>query len=185
MLVFLLLISFSNLPPALSSPSSSIHHVPSNNLFQASTSNAWALDMLHVPKAWEFSRGNGSSIALIDAGLATTLFPNNLWINNGEIANNGLDDDNNGLIDDIHGWNFLENSSDISDHSPRSHGTSVSSILLETAPEAVIMMIKLLDNEDHFSSSSYPKLDQALLYIKNNDIDVLYMPLHLPVLPQV
>ena len=33
---------------------------------------------------------------------------NNLWVNSGEIANNGIDDDGNGYIDDIHGWNFEE-----------------------------------------------------------------------------
>lgn len=32
-----------------------------------------------------------------------------IWINKGEIPNNGIDDDNNGYIDDIHGWNFLGN----------------------------------------------------------------------------
>ena len=32
-----------------------------------------------------------------------------IWVNSGEIAGNGIDDDNNGYIDDIHGWNFLGN----------------------------------------------------------------------------
>ena len=32
-----------------------------------------------------------------------------IWVNPKEIPNNGLDDDNNGYIDDIHGWNFLGN----------------------------------------------------------------------------
>ncbi|UZO82064.1 S8 family serine peptidase [Aquimarina sp. ERC-38] len=35
---------------------------------------------------------------------------NQIWINKGEIANNGLDDDGNGYVDDVHGWNFLGNS---------------------------------------------------------------------------
>ena len=32
-----------------------------------------------------------------------------IWINEDEIAGNGIDDDNNGYIDDVHGWNFLGN----------------------------------------------------------------------------
>ena len=47
-------------------------------------------------------------IAVIDSGVKLNHedLKNNLWVNSGEIANNGIDDDGNGYIDDIHGWNF-------------------------------------------------------------------------------
>jgi len=48
-------------------------------------------------------------VAVIDGGIDTThedLKPI-LWVNQGEIPGNGIDDDNNGFVDDIHGWNFL------------------------------------------------------------------------------
>ncbi len=48
-------------------------------------------------------------VAVVDSGLDIShedLIPN-LWSNPGEIAGNGLDDDQNGFVDDVHGWNFL------------------------------------------------------------------------------
>jgi len=50
-------------------------------------------------------------VAVIDSGIDTTHedLKNILWTNPKEIAGNGIDDDNNGYIDDVHGWNFLGN----------------------------------------------------------------------------
>jgi cell wall-associated protease len=51
-------------------------------------------------------------VAIIDSeiDLTHTALKNHIWINKGEILNNGIDDDNNGYIDDVNGWNFLGNS---------------------------------------------------------------------------
>ncbi len=48
-------------------------------------------------------------VAILDSGIDTTHedLKRNLWTNRGEIASNGIDDDGNGYIDDVHGWNFL------------------------------------------------------------------------------
>jgi len=48
-------------------------------------------------------------VAIIDSGADTAHYDlkNKLWTNHGEIPNNGIDDDNNGYIDDVHGWNFI------------------------------------------------------------------------------
>ncbi|MCB2196228.1 MAG: S8 family serine peptidase [Bacteroidetes bacterium] len=50
-------------------------------------------------------------VAVIDGGIDITHedLKNNIWVNTDEIADNGIDDDNNGYTDDIHGWNFLGN----------------------------------------------------------------------------
>jgi len=40
-------------------------------------------------------------VAVIDSGVDA------VWVNPGEIPNNGIDDDKNGYVDDIHGWNFI------------------------------------------------------------------------------
>jgi subtilisin family serine protease len=61
----------------------------------------------------EFSPASGQFapvvVAIIDSGTETSHpdLKNNLWTNPGEIAGNGKDDDNNGYIDDIHGWSFI------------------------------------------------------------------------------
>jgi cell wall-associated protease len=61
----------------------------------------------------------GASIAVIDSG--TDLLHKDLydkaWINQGEIEANDIDDDNNGFVDDIHGWNFAESNNETIDYS--------------------------------------------------------------------
>jgi subtilisin family serine protease len=54
-------------------------------------------------------KGQPVIVAVIDAGLDTSQedLQGHIWTNPGEIANNGIDDDHNGYVDDIHGWNFL------------------------------------------------------------------------------
>ena len=66
---------------------------------------------------------------MIDTGIHTKhpCLKDSLWINPKEIPNNNKDDDNNGFIDDIHGWNFVENNNDIQDY--HGHGTHISGII--------------------------------------------------------
>ena len=89
---------------------------------------------IDAPEAWDLSTGGvtplGDTIvvAIVDGGMLLThadLIPN-LWTNWGEIPGNGIDDDNNGYIDDIHGWNaYSSNGSIPSD----GHGTHVAGIV--------------------------------------------------------
>ncbi len=60
-------------------------------------------------KAWAVTTGNREiSVAVIDTGVDYTHpeLAENIFLNTAEIAGNGIDDDGNGFIDDIHGWNF-------------------------------------------------------------------------------
>lgn len=71
-------------------------------------------------------------VAVIDTGLDTThsvfVGAGALWTNPNEIPGNGIDDDGNGYIDDIHGWNYVDNSGTMYDDD--GHGTHVSGIIL-------------------------------------------------------
>lgn len=69
---------------------------------------------ISLSKAYDFVQGKKSSpiiVAVIDSGIDTTHedLKNILWKNRKEIQGNGVDDDGNGYVDDIHGWNFLGN----------------------------------------------------------------------------
>lgn len=60
----------------------------------------------------EFINGKSTTtvvVAIIDSGIDVEHedLQENLWVNGGEIPGNGKDDDNNGYVDDVHGWNFI------------------------------------------------------------------------------
>jgi subtilisin family serine protease/N-acetylneuraminic acid mutarotase len=88
----------------------------------------WGLAAINAATAWEVVTGTPAIvIAVVDSGIDTNhedLMPN-LWVNPGEIGN-GIDDDNNGYVDDIQGWNFVSGSNDVQDG--WGHGTQVAGV---------------------------------------------------------
>lgn len=74
----------------------------------------WNLEKIKAPQAWDIEKGGKKIVvALIDDGMDTAhsdLQPT-LWKNINEIPNNGIDDDNNGYIDDVFGWDMADNDS--------------------------------------------------------------------------
>jgi thermitase len=105
--------------------------IPNDPLFdrQWGLNNANDVDV-DAPEAWQVTTGNPTTIvAVIDTGIDLTHpdLAGRIWTNPGEVGGNGRDDDRNGYVDDVHGWNFITDTSDVTDQN--GHGTHVAGIL--------------------------------------------------------
>jgi len=85
---------------------------------------------IDAPEAWSTATGSRSVIVgVIDTGVDYNHedLAANIWVNPGEIPDNGLDDDGNGFVDDVHGYDFVNNDGDpMDDHDSIYHGTHCS-----------------------------------------------------------
>jgi subtilisin family serine protease/chitodextrinase len=80
---------------------------------------------IDLPEAWEIQTGNSNVVVAIqDQGVdySHNDLSGNMWVNSGETPGNGVDDDNNGYVDDYYGYNFGDNKGPIE---PGEHGTHV------------------------------------------------------------
>lgn len=89
-----------------------------------SYSQLWGMPKIEAPSAWDRETGDRKIVvAVIDTGVDYN-HPDlaaNMWKNPGEIPGNGVDDDGNGWVDDVYGWDFINKDNDpMDDHS---HGT--------------------------------------------------------------
>ena len=85
--------------------------VPNDTYF----GNQWYLSKISAPYVWDTTTGSKDLVvAVLDTGVDINHqdLLDNMWVNEDEIPANGVDDDNNGFIDDRQGWDFISNSPD-------------------------------------------------------------------------
>ena len=112
---------------------------------------------MYTEKAYKFLKKKKSQtviVGVIDSGVDIEHedLAGQIWINEDEIPGNGIDDDNNGYIDDVHGWNFLGNAA----------GEHVNDARLEMTR----ILAKLQDKYDGIDPNSIQQDDEYKLYLQ-------------------
>lgn len=172
-----LIIAFVFLPSCIQA---SISNPDSNTFYE----NQYYLNSINLTPYTinHFARGKDVTVAVIDEGvwLQHPDLENATWINNNEIPDNGIDDDNNGFIDDYYGWNFLDNNKNLT--SKGYHGTAVAGIIaardnnvgiMGIASEANIMSLIVCDDSGCDSNA----IKNAIFYAANNGADIINLSL--------
>jgi subtilisin family serine protease len=159
----------------------------SSGTWGQSYDDLWGLKKIQCEGAWDIAQGYGITVAVIDTGIDYEHedIVDNIWTNPGEIPDNGVDDDSNGYIDDVRGWDFVD--TDVydpkQDNVPmdgHGHGTHVAGIIaavgnnhkgiIGVAPEAKVVAVKGLDDN---GSGDDHALAECLTYAADNGARVI------------
>lgn len=146
---------------------------------------------INIDEAWESYSDSGKEVivAIVDTGIDYTHedLSGNIWTNNDEIANNGIDDDGNGYVDDVYGWNFYNNSNKVYNGSEDDHGTHGAGTIIASADNGKgiagivqsenvkVMSVKALGGRDGAGSTA--SVIQAIQYAEANGADICNLSL--------
>lgn len=169
-------------PPAAVRPDGPASRFPDVPYFGGA--NEWNVNAVNAPEAWaqDFT-GQDVTVAVVDTGI--DLFHadlvDNLWVNTDEIVGNGIDDDRNGFIDDVQGWDFADG-----DNIPwdgNGHGTHVAGTIAAglngfgatgVAPDATLLPVRVLGNNGSGSSLG---VAAGIRYAADNGADIINLSL--------
>lgn len=140
----------------------------------------WALKYgqkrgIDAVSAWKSSTGSRNVVvAVLDSGMDINHedLKGNIWTNPNEIPGNGVDDDSNGFIDDVHGWDFLNGDNDPTGGQAEVHATHVAGIIGARGDNGLgvtgvnwdlsIMPLRFMDEKGGFTSDAAEALKYAI-----------------------
>ena len=143
----------------------------------------WALPKIAAPAAWDTTTGAESVvIAIIDSGVDATHpdLAGQRWVNDDPV--DGVDNDLNGKVDDLHGWNLIANNNDLDD--PNGHGSQVGGVAGAVANNGVgvagicwgckLMFVNAMQANN---AANYSDIAAAVQYAASNGAQVINLSL--------
>lgn len=148
-------------------------------------------NQISAPQAWDYTTGSADVVvAVIDVGVDVSNkdLQAAIWRNIDEVPNNGVDDDHNGYIDDVQGWNFVEDNNDISisaiqdsdDWGAINHGTILAGLIGAAGDnnsmgaglnwQLAIMPIRAISND---GGGVLENITRAVNYAVDNGADII------------
>ena len=145
----------------------------------------WNLDKINAPTGWDITTGSSKVVIAV---LSTGVDPDHdelkdkIWINSDEVPDNGIDDDGNGYVDDVHGWDFVLENWDNEPWDDRGNGTFAATVAAAETNNGVglagvswgarIMPLKVLDFK---SEGDIYEITPAIQYAADNGAKVLLL----------
>lgn len=153
--------------------------VPNDPLYN----QQWYIPAVKADEVWNQTTGDTTQvIAILDTGVDWSHpdLKNKIWMNRAEIPGNNRDDDGNGLIDDVRGWDYINNDNNPTDDN--SHGTHVAGIAAAEAnngigisgvcPSAKIMVLKVFQSSGRGDVATITK---GIIYASQKGATVINM----------
>ncbi|MCF7890480.1 S8 family serine peptidase [Candidatus Bipolaricaulota bacterium] len=158
----------------------------------SSGSTRWGLETVKAKDAWEITQGSDEVVvAVIDSGIDRSIpaLKDRMWTNDDEVPGDGKDNDGNGYVDDVSGWDFRNGDTlNKSEGSLYYHGTFVSGLVSSSydketgsggvAPNVSIMDLRFLDSAGRFYTSDWGKLADGIDYAVENGADIINMSIY-------
>ncbi len=126
-------------------------------------------------EAWGVTKGTRNTlVAVVDTGVDINHpdLSENIWTNSGELPGNGVDDDDNGYVDDVHGWDFHNDDNTVYDGAWDDHGTHVAGTIGAAGGNGIgvtgvtwrtrLMPVKFLGPDGGYISDAIAALDYAV-----------------------
>ena len=138
---------------------------------------------IDAPQAWDLTTGSNSIVVgVVDTGINFSHpdLVDNMWVNPGEIPNNSIDDDNNGVVDDVHGFNAINRSGNPNDEN--GHGSHCSGTIAGRGNNGIgvagvnwqvkLMGLKFLDASGYGAISDAITAIEYAVNMKNRGVNI-------------